>query len=98
VPGFSLHEELKALVTTGLTPYQALQSATVHAASFLGCSGTAGTIDVGKRADLVLLEQNPLKDISNVSSIAGVVANGRWISKPALQDLLQKAREQQDDE
>ena len=98
VPGSSLHDELKALVTAGLTPYQALQTATVNAATFLGCSRTGGTIDVGKRADFVLLEQNPLNDISHLSAIAGVMVNGRWISKSSLRSLLQNARKQQDNE
>jgi hypothetical protein len=96
VPGSSLHDELKALVTAGLTPYQALQTATVHAATFFGCSRTAGTIDVGKRADFVLLEQNPLNDISHLSAIAGVIVNGRWIPKSSLRSLLQNARKRQD--
>jgi Amidohydrolase family len=94
VPGFSLHDELKALVTAGLTPYQALQTATVHAASFLGYSRTAGTINVGQRADLVLLEQNPLDDISHISAIAGVIVNGRWIPKSSLRSLRQNLRKQ----
>jgi predicted amidohydrolase YtcJ len=98
VPGFSLHDVLKALVAAGLTPYQALQTATVHAATFLGCSRTAGTIDVGKRADFVLLEQNPLNDISHLSAIGAVMVNGRWISKSSLRWLLQNARKQQDKE
>jgi amidohydrolase family protein len=98
VPGCSLHDELKALVTAGLTPYQALQTATVHAATFLEYPRTAGTVEVGKRADLVLLEQNPLSDISHVSAIAGVMVNGMWIPKSRLRSLLQDARKQQDNQ
>jgi hypothetical protein len=91
VPGFSLHHELKALVNAGLTPYEALQTATANPARFVGAAPTTGTIEVGKRADLVLLQRNPLTDISNSSTISGVVVNGRWLSKADLQFLLQEA-------
>jgi hypothetical protein len=91
VPGFSMSDELRALVSAGLTPYEALRAATVNAAEFLGRSKESGTIEVGKQADLVLLEQNPLEDISALSAIRGVITNGKWISKGDLTALLQDA-------
>lgn len=84
VPGFSLHEELTLLVGAGLTPYQALRAATAAPAEFL--HSDAGTIAVGKRADLVLLDANPLADIHNTSKIAGVMLRGRWLPGSELHD------------
>ncbi len=88
VGGFSLHEELALLVDAGLTPEEALTSATRLPAEWLGVQGDRGTIEPGKRADLVLLDANPLTDISNAQEIAGVMLNGRWISRAVLDDML----------
>ena len=85
-PGFSLHEELALLVKAGLTPMQALQSATSNAGKFLELSDT-GTIEKGKRADLVLLDADPLTDIANTRKIRAVVLNGRYLSRPDLDRL-----------
>jgi hypothetical protein len=90
VPGFSIHDELRDLVKAGLTPYQALQTATVNPAAFLGCLRDSGTIERGKRADCVLLKGNPLEDIANTASIAGVVRNGRWISAAQIDTVLKR--------
>ena len=79
VPGFSIHDELRDLVNAGLTPFQALQSATSNPAKFLNSMSDRGTIEPGKRGDLVLLRQNPLEHIGNTASIAGVVRNGQWL-------------------
>jgi cytosine/adenosine deaminase-related metal-dependent hydrolase len=87
VAGRSLHEELGNLVAAGLSPFEALQSATVHAAAFLGDT-TRGTIAVGRRADLVLLARNPLDTISNTRSIDGVMLRGRWLPRDTLAALL----------
>jgi imidazolonepropionase-like amidohydrolase len=84
VPGFSVHRELRVLVAAGLTPYEALASGTRHVATFLGTLDTAGTVAAGKRADLVLLDGNPLADIRNSSRIAGVMLGGRWLDRAAL--------------
>jgi hypothetical protein len=92
VPGFSIHDELQELVKAGLTPYEALKTATVNPGAFLLASSDAGTIDVGKRADLVLLAGNPLENISHTRQIEGVAANGKWYSKQALQQFLQSRR------
>jgi hypothetical protein len=80
-PGFGLHEELMLLVRGGLPPLEALRSATIEPARFLGMADSLGTIAPGKLADLVLLEANPLVDVRNTRRIALVVANGRVIGR-----------------
>ena len=87
-PGFSLHDELQLLVKSGLTPLEALQTATYNPAEFFGMQTLLGTIEKGKLADLVLLDANPLQDISNSRRIAAVIANGRLFDRPALAQLL----------
>ena len=85
VPGFALHEELEELVAVGLTPYEALRASTTNPFEFLGELEDAGTVEVGKRANLVLLEANPLENISNTQQIAGVMIQSRWLSKAEIQ-------------
>jgi imidazolonepropionase-like amidohydrolase len=87
VPGFSLHAELRDLVAAGLTPYEALVTATRSPAEFLRRSDVAGTVARGKRAELVLLDANPLVDIAATRGIAGVKVKGRWRDVTALADL-----------
>jgi Amidohydrolase family len=87
-PGFSLHDELGLLVQAGLTPLEALQTATINPAEFLGLSKTLGTVEKGKVADLVLLDANPLEDIANTKRIAAVVSSGRYFDRRALDGLL----------
>jgi imidazolonepropionase-like amidohydrolase len=84
VAGFGIHAELRELVNDGLTPFQALQTATVNAARYFGRSKESGTIEEGKRADMVLLNGNPLADIGKTKAIAGVVVYGRWVEKKEL--------------
>ena len=74
LPGFSLHDELEELVGVGLSPYDALRAATVLPKDYLGELENSGTIKVGKRADLVLLEKNPLENIKNTRSVIGICA------------------------
>jgi imidazolonepropionase-like amidohydrolase len=88
VPGFSLHDELTHLVDAGLSPYEALASGTRNAAEALGSLDEFGTIEVGKRADLLLLEANPLEDVANANRRIGVMARGEWFSETQLQDML----------
>jgi amidohydrolase family protein len=81
VPGWSLHDELADLVTAGLTPYEALRTATANAGAFFARQFSAppsGTIAPGARADMVLLDANPLADIRNTRRIHGVIVRGRW--------------------
>jgi len=87
-PGFSLHEELQRFVAAGFTPLEALQTATLNPAKFLGKEDQLGTIDKGKLADMVLLDANPLDDIRNTQKIAGVVVNGRYLSRADLDKML----------
>jgi imidazolonepropionase-like amidohydrolase len=87
-PGFSLHEELQRFVAAGFTPMEALQTATLNPAKFLGMEDRLGTIEEGKLADLVLLDANPLEDIRNTQKIAGVVVNGRYFPRADLDKML----------
>lgn len=88
IPGFSVHRELQALVESGLTPYQALATGTINVARFYRAEAERGTIAPGKRADLVLIDGNPLTDISNTAKISGVIINGQWMSKDQIQKRL----------
>jgi hypothetical protein len=90
VPGFSAHRELVALVAAGLTPYQALRTGTVNIAKFMNEEGRSGVVRRGARADLILLDANPLQDIANSSRISGVVVNGRWIGSAERQQMLER--------
>jgi hypothetical protein len=86
--GFSLHVELAMYVAEGLTPLAALQTATINPAKVLHATDSLGTVAAGKLADLVLLDANPLEDITNTTMIRGVVANGRYYDRAALDGLL----------
>ncbi|WP_317170112.1 amidohydrolase family protein [Rhodocytophaga rosea] len=81
VPGFSTHHELKYMVDSGLTPYEALRTGTVNVATYLNKSAQSGTIKTGNVSDLVLLNGNPLTDISQTTQIAGVMIGNLWLSK-----------------
>ena len=84
IPGFAVHEELALLVDAGLSPYAALRTATVSPAEMLGQDDLVGTIAVGKRADLILLEGDPLEDVANVARRSGVMVRGHWLPERAL--------------
>ena len=86
--GFSLHDELELFVRAGLTPYEALQTATVNPAKYLGRDRELGTIEKGKFADLILLDADPLADIKNTTKINAVLSNGRLLDRQALDRLL----------
>jgi hypothetical protein len=90
-PGFDVHEELVNLVEAGLSPQQVLVAATCSAAQYLGREDF-GTIAPGQRADILLLKGDPLQDINNTKKIEGVMANGRWFDRAALDALLEKNR------
>jgi imidazolonepropionase-like amidohydrolase len=89
VPGFSTHRELETLVAAGLTPYQALETGTRNVAVFFGTLASTGTIEVGKRADLILLDADPLKDVRNTTRRAGVMLAGRWLPRAAIETQLE---------
>lgn len=94
VPGFSLHDELALLVRdAGMSPLQALRAATLTPARVMGLGDETGTVEAGKRADLVLLDADPLADIRNTRRIHAVVANGRLLDRAALDRLLSDARQ-----
>lgn len=88
VGGFSLHDELELFQQAGLTPGNVLTSATRLSATWLGIDSIVGTIEVGKLADLVLLDANPLEDIKNTRKIAGIFVNGQWLAKAKLSAML----------
>jgi imidazolonepropionase-like amidohydrolase len=90
IPGFTLHEELALLVESGFSPLQALQSATLTPARFLGQEADLGSVEVGKLADLVVLDGNPLDDIRNTRRISAVVTRGRLLRRDALDGLLRE--------
>jgi imidazolonepropionase-like amidohydrolase len=92
VPGFSAHDEMADLVAAGLPRYAALRAATANAAEFLDEAGERGTVAVGQRADLLLLNDNPLVDIANTRRIAGVMLRGRWLSAADVAALLERLR------
>jgi imidazolonepropionase-like amidohydrolase len=88
LPGFSLHTELECFVQAGFTPLEALQTATVNPAKFLGLQSEMGTVEKGKLANLVLLDANPLEDIRNTRKIAAVILNGRLLDRAELDQIL----------
>ncbi|MEM8635146.1 MAG: amidohydrolase family protein [Pseudomonadota bacterium] len=92
VKGFSLHWELERLVEAGLTPLEAIQSATLHAAAAMDRSADLGQVSPGFTADILLLKSNPLDDISNLRYISGVLANGRWFDEAARLRLLEMVK------
>jgi imidazolonepropionase-like amidohydrolase len=90
VPGFSLHDELRNLHDAGLTNFEVLQTATTNPAAFLGLLAESGTVEIGKRADLVLVDDNPLQNLETLRTPFGVMLGGKWLSKSQLKDLLNK--------
>ena len=87
-PGIGLHDELQLMVKSGLTPLQALRGATINGATFLGKASRHGTIAVGKATDLLILDRNPLQDITATRAIHALVQRGRYLDRAALDSLL----------
>lgn len=90
VAGFAIHDELEELVKCGLSNYEALKTATINPATYLRSADKFGTIQVGKRADLLLLNANPLEKIGNTRQIAGVMLRGKWIDAKEAQAMLDR--------
>src|SRR6187455_1730897 len=84
--------ELELLHEAGLTPYEVLKTATVIPAAFLGKTGEFGTIAVGQRADLLLVDRDPLEDLGALDQPVGVMVRGRWLSRDRLQEMLAALR------
>ena len=88
VPGFSVHREMQAMAEAGMSPYEILVSGTRAVGEYFRRSDTFGTVEVGRRADLILLNSNPLDDVGNVADRAGVMVRGRWYSDSYIQERL----------
>jgi Amidohydrolase family len=88
VPGFSIHREMKRMADAGMKPYDILRSGTYNVGLYLKEKDNFGTIEVGKRADLILLNANPLENISNIARRSGVMVRGRWLSEREIQSRL----------
>jgi imidazolonepropionase-like amidohydrolase len=89
MPGFAIHEELEMLVNAGLSPALVLRAATRNAAEFMGRTSEFGSVVRRARADLLLLNANPLREIGNVRRRAGVIASGQWVTETELQRRLE---------
>ncbi|WP_317896977.1 amidohydrolase family protein [Aurantibacillus circumpalustris] len=90
--GFSIHDELETFVSCGLSPYQALETATKNPAEYLNIINQKATIEPGKDSDLILLEKNPLNHISNSRNISGIMIGKKWYPKNDLTQLLDDAK------
>jgi Amidohydrolase family len=91
VPGFSIHDELQILIKNGFTPYEAIAAGTVNASKVIQAmtgEDDFGTIEVGKRADLLLVEENPLDNVARIKNLRGVMAAGHWYSKAKLLEMI----------
>ena len=94
VPGFSVHPEMEMMVAAGLTPYEVLVTGTRNPAVHFGTPSEFGTVAVGRRADLVLLDANPLEDITHAGRIAGVMVRGRWLPGEEIEERLEALAQQ----
>ena len=90
VPGFSLHRELRHMSRAGMSPFAILASGTRSVGEYFRAQDSFGTVAPGQRADLVLLQANPLADVANVSRIAGVMARGRWLPREEIDAGLER--------
>lgn len=88
VPGFSIHRELKVMSEAGMTPYEILVTGTKNVGEYFSHKDNFGTIEVGQRADLILVDNNPLEDISNLKKHSGVMVAGRWLSRSFIDEKL----------
>jgi len=89
IPGFSIHRELANLRAAGLSPYDALRTGTAEAARSLGEAAAWGTVEAGKRADLLLLREDPLVDLRALRAIEAVSVNGYWLDRAELDRMLE---------
>ena len=87
--GFAIVEELENLVDAGLSPYEAIKAGTTNAAEFFNASNEFGMVAEGMRADLLLLDGNPLDAVNNVRDVSGVMAGGKWLPRKELDEILE---------
>lgn len=92
VPGIATHQELVAVVRAGLTPYEALVSGTRNVAVYFGTETDEGTVATGRRANLLVVNANPLQDVARTQDRFGVVHNGTWHDRATLDGMLEKLR------
>lgn len=88
VPGFSIHEELKRMTEADMTPYEIYRTGTTAVGAYFADQDNFGTIATGQRADLMLLNDNPLEDVANIKKRAGVMVRGQWLSEDDIQSRL----------
>ncbi|MCY4507718.1 MAG: amidohydrolase family protein, partial [Acidobacteria bacterium] len=88
VPGFSVHHEMALWVEVGMAPYEVLEAGTRRVAEYFDALDDFGTIEIGRRADLLLLTGNPIDDVANVARRGGVMVNGNWWSEDRIQERL----------
>ena len=88
VPGFSIHREMDRMVAAGMTPYEVIASGTRSVGEYFENEDQFGTIEVGARADLILVEANPLEDVSHIARRRGVMVRGRWLPEADIQERL----------
>ncbi|MCH8121645.1 MAG: amidohydrolase family protein [Bacteroidetes bacterium] len=96
VPGFSLHREMEKMVEAGMSPFEVLKSGSTNVGEYFQNEDDFGTIQVGQRADLVLLNADPLASVRNISKRSGVMVKGRWLSEEDIQDRLDEIRQSYD--
>jgi len=92
-PGFAAHRELNLLIKAGLTSFDALKTGTVHVADYLNETGSSGIIAPGARADLLLLNVNPLESVPFQNHIEGVISEGRYYDRERLDEMLDGVRQ-----
>ncbi len=92
IPGYSLHQELKIMAEIGIPTYEVLKMTTINAALAMNKDTEFGTVEVGKRADLLLLNSNPLDDIENLQNKNGVMVRGIWLSEGEIKNLTDKVK------
>jgi imidazolonepropionase-like amidohydrolase len=90
VPGFSIHREMRSMAAAGLSAQQILNSGTRQVARYFGAEQEFGSVAAGQRADLLLLNGNPLGDLANTAKRAGVMVNGRWLPEADIQARLER--------
>ncbi len=90
VPGFSIHHEMQGMLEAGLTPLEIIQSGTINPATYFNSSDTFGEIKEGMQADLILVDANPLEDLSALQKITGVMVKGRWLDSKTIADKLEE--------